>query len=62
MKRTSQSQLSKFREAARELEADENEDAFNAAVKAVAKGKNPVPHLERLADGLGQNGDKPKRK
>lgn len=53
-------QIQKFRDAAREHEADESEDAFNAALKAVATGKNVTPAIERLADELGQNGEKPK--
>lgn len=46
-----QSQLEKFKEAARELEADSSEEAFNAAVKTiavattgnVAKKERPAP-------------------
>lgn len=40
-KRKSQSQLDKFKEAARELETDDSEEAFDAALKRVGKAKPP---------------------
>lgn len=35
---TGKSQLDKFRDLARELECDENEDAFDAKLKRLVKG------------------------
>ena len=55
------SQVQKFKDAAREQAANESEDAFNAALKAVATKKNVTPAIERLADEIGQNGA-PKKK
>jgi hypothetical protein len=43
------SQPAKFRAKARELEADESEEAFNAALKRVAKAPAPKPAKERKA-------------
>lgn len=37
MKKTDLQQIEKFREAARELETDEREEAFDALVKHIAK-------------------------
>ncbi|MBB5987862.1 hypothetical protein [Sphingobium lignivorans] len=39
----SQSQLDKFKEAARELEADEDEARWDERLKKVAKAKPPSP-------------------
>ena len=52
------SQLAKFKEAAREHGADESEDTFNSALKAIAIKKGVPEALERLADDLGQNDPK----
>jgi hypothetical protein len=41
MKRAFASQASRFREAARMLGCDESEEAFNAALKKVAKAPPP---------------------
>lgn len=43
----SESQIEKFREAARELETDEREDAFDRIVKKIAKA--PPPKEEKPA-------------
>lgn len=37
------SQISKFRQAARELEADDNEERFNERLGKIAKAKPPAP-------------------
>lgn len=38
-----QSQLDKFKEAARELETNEDEAEFDRALKKVAKAEKPLP-------------------
>ena len=39
--KASQSQVDKFREAAREVETDDREEAFDAIVKKIAKSPPP---------------------
>ena len=41
------SQIEKFREKARELEADESEEHFVATLKRVAKARRPKPKRKR---------------
>ena len=40
--KTDKSQSNKFKEAARELECDEDEDRFNATLKRIVKGSGSV--------------------
>ena len=47
---TSSDQLDRFREAARQLECDDDEAAFNAKLKKVAKAKTP----EKTKGGAGE--------
>lgn len=54
MKQASKSQIEKFRQAARDHDANESEDAFNAALKAIATSKDIGPATERLAPELGR--------
>ena len=54
------SQIDKFRKAAADHEANDNETAFNAALKAIATGKGVSESIDRLATELGQHGDKSK--
>ena len=41
MKKEEKSQIDKFREAARELETDDSEEAFDAKLKKIAKAPPP---------------------
>jgi len=43
MTKPKQSQLAKFRQAARDLEADDNEKRFNERLGKIAKAKPPAP-------------------
>lgn len=43
---TAESQIDKFKEAARELETDDSEAAFDAKLKKVAKSKRPEKKAE----------------
>ena len=40
---TNKSQIDKFREAAKELECDESEAAFDAKLKKIAKPEKAIP-------------------
>jgi hypothetical protein len=51
-KKESESQLEKFKQAARELETDDSEDAFDAKLKAVGR-------LRRDPRIIGKPADKP---
>jgi hypothetical protein len=53
-KSDTKSQIEKFRDAARKQAANENEDAFDAALRAITTGKGIGPATERLAEELGQ--------
>ena len=46
-----QTQVEKFREAARELEADDSEEAFDAKLKKIAKAPPPKPANGSKRDG-----------
>jgi hypothetical protein len=43
-----QSQIDKFRDLARELEVDENEEAFKEKVRKVATATQPPPQRSKL--------------
>lgn len=42
-----ESQIKKFREAARELETDDSEEAFDAKLKRIAKAPPPKPQEKK---------------
>jgi hypothetical protein len=44
-------QIDKFREAARELETDDSEEAFDAKLKKIAKAPPPKPANGSKKDG-----------
>lgn len=46
-KTDTKSQLDKFKEAAKELGTDDSEEAFDAALKRVAKAKPPASPSQR---------------
>ena len=46
-------QIDRFKEAARQLETDDDEAAFNAKLKKIAKAKAKVP-TEPEKDGAGE--------
>lgn len=48
-KDSSKSQLEKFKEAAREVETDDREEAFDAIVKKIAKAPPPKDDKPRKA-------------
>jgi hypothetical protein len=45
------SQIDKFKEAARELEADDSEEAFDAKLKKIAKAPPPQSGSKRKESG-----------
>ena len=47
--KSEQSQIDKFRDLARELECDEDEDTFKAKLREIAK--SPPQHREKPQDG-----------
>lgn len=54
---TSKSQLEKFKEAARELETNEDEAAFDRALKKVAKSSNDTGAKRPAPKGQAPKGE-----
>jgi hypothetical protein len=51
MKKEEKSQIDKFREAARELETDDSDEAFDARLKKIGKAPPPKPANGSKKDG-----------
>ncbi len=49
------SQVNRFRETARALGCDEDENRFNAALRTLVKNPNNKKALDTIAEELGQN-------
>ena len=57
-KKLPKTQLDRFKEAARELEADDDEERFNEKLKQLAKGGSKKPALSDVEQTGNDHGDK----